>query len=197
MANDKLEDSTAWMFPDIDIWNPDELEEEPEIEAITEDESAPVDEKELENDRILAEKMIHLETLKSDFLNRMAVLNKIFEELKNSPISIDEETITLIDTVVKKSVKKLIHKEMKNDDKILPQMIEHLKSLVEDRRSVLNIYVCNDDYQKLMEGNLLPADSLSIDPNLNTGDIIIKSNFTEISAILDERLEALTKVDHD
>lgn len=199
MAENKLEDSTEWMFPAIDIWNPEdnEVEQDSETVVLEEVEEAPVDEQALENDRIMAEKMAHLEDLKKDFLNKIAILNKIFEELKNSPISIDEETIALIESVVKKSVKKLIHKEMQNDDSILPQMIGHLKSLIEEKSNVLNIYVSHDDYQHIMEGNLLPNDSLSINPSLNSGDIVIKSNFTEISAILDERIEALIKVNHD
>ncbi|MHB1221963.1 MAG: FliH/SctL family protein [Gammaproteobacteria bacterium] len=200
MADDKLEESTEWMFPAIDIWSSEENEAEndgQDFETVAEDvEEAPVNEEELESDRIFSEKMAHLEDLKNDLLNKISILNKIFEELKNSPISIDEEMIALIERVVKKSVKKIIQKEMQNDDKILPQMIGHLKSLIEEKSSVLNIYISHDDYQKIMEGNLLPNNSLTINPSLQSGDIIVKSNFTEISAILDERIESLTKVDH-
>lgn len=205
MAENNLDESNIWMFPTIDVLSQEsealvaseseEVVEEATIEEPIEVE--PISEKELEQDKLFTEKLTQLENLKKDFLNKVDILNKIFDELKSSSISIDEEMINLIDQVVKKAVKKIILKEMGADSTILPNMIGKLKNLIQEKNSVLTIYISQDDHQIIMQENLLPDELLSVNPDLTQGDIIVKSHFSEISAILDERIEAITKVDHD
>lgn len=205
MAENNLDESNIWMFPTIEVLSQEsetlvaseseEVVEEATIEEPIEVE--PISEKELEQDKLFTEKLTQLENLKKDFLNKVDILNKIFDELKSSSISIDEEMINLIDQVVKKAVKKIILKEMGADSTILPNMIGKLKNLIQEKNSVLTIYISQDDHQAIMQENLLPDELLSVNPDLTQGDIIVKSHFSEISAILDERIEAITKVDHD
>ncbi len=205
MAENNLDESNIWMFPTIDVLSQEsetlvaseseEVAEEATIEEPIEVE--PISEKELEQDKLFTEKLTQLENLKKDFLNKVDILNKIFDELKSSSISIDEEMINLIDQVVKKAVKKIILKEIGADSTILPNMIGKLKNLIQEKNSVLTIYISQDDHQVIMQENLLPDELLSVNPDLTQGDIIVKSHFSEISAILDERIEAITKVDHD
>lgn len=138
-----------------------------------------------------------LDKLKMDYESRIEMVNNIINQLK-APVSlINEELIELLQDIIKKIVKKIIYKEISTDLTVLPNMINELKSLIDTKNGMTSVFLSEKDYQRLEADKNHPSQLIEIDHTLSSGDIMIKSNYAEVRALLDERIEQITRIENE
>lgn len=176
------DESTEWTFPSVDNF----LHLEPEQQSPLESESAQIEQ---DKNAELQENLVKVESLRTEYQQKIAVLNKLLAKLDKPMAILDKEMLELMQFAIKNAVKKIIYKEVKSDPKIINKIIQELSQLIETQGGILSIYLSQNDYQRLMENEAQPNMQLKINPILHDGDVILKSNFTEIRAIINERID--------
>jgi flagellar biosynthesis/type III secretory pathway protein FliH len=132
-----------------------------------------------------------MELVKSEFDRKIKSINSVMSAIE-SPLSIfDDEMIDLIQVMMKKVVKKIIYKEVNVDPDLIIKMVEELKKLFQAQTGVTAVYLSDPDFQLIDHNNINPEIVISMDASLDPGDIIIKSNYSEIQAIVNERIDHL------
>ena len=59
---------------------------------------------------------------------------------------IDDSLAEIIDGIIKKMVKKLIYREIDLDPKLMNKVIVELKKVLQAKKSIINVYLCEDDF---------------------------------------------------
>lgn len=144
---------------------------------------------------------IEIENLKLEYERKLAYLNTLIKKLE-TPLSIfDDEFIGLMEEIIKKAVKKIICKDLATDQGIMLNIIAELKSAIQAQDGIIHIYLSEIDYQNLLKDACVVDDSgstiIKMDAALSQGDIIIKSNFSEVRAILTERIDQILNANPD
>lgn len=205
-----------WAFPEVDmlIWN-DEVDlgsifipDIPNNELVsandinndiavnqTESEDEQLIEPEVDENEIIEYQV--LDKLKVDVESRIELLGQIVNQLKKPVSLINEELIELLQDIIKKIVKKIIFKEVTTDTAILPNMINELKSLIDTKNGMTSVFLSPQDYNHLEADKHFASGLIEIDHSLSVGDIIIKSNYAEVRALLDERIEQVIRIEND
>lgn len=193
-----------WSFPDVNIVVEVNEEFNPimkQLEKIIN----PAEEKKMEEEkqikdaeRIEIENLKNqYETLKNEYEVKLQAMSIVVEKLKKPMAMIDEEIVEIINDIIKQSLKKIIYKELNHDPELILNIIEELKTFIQNKNQIVNIYLSETDYRRLdVEKNNL-QDILTINAELNEGDVIIKSNSTEIRAILSDMIDKLIRMEHD
>lgn len=135
--------------------------------------------------------MAEVEKLKQEYETKIQLVNQLISKFENPLVNLDKELMELIQYIIKKSIKSLIYKEMKTDTKIVNRIIRELVELIQSRSGMISIYLSEADYQRLNNEESYPSMVYKINSALSQGDIIVKSNFTEIRAILNDRINQL------
>ncbi len=203
MYHDETQQMNDWSFPEIDV--PPLPTFDMEGEAETESDNAKVIRQADEaaekaasvNQSINAAALIELDNLKREYEARINILNNLLNKLKNPTSILDEELIELIQDIVRKIAKKIICREIETDKTLLPQMINELKALIDAKNGILSINLSQADYARLEAEQNQLSNLMSVDSNLQVGDIIVKSNFAEVRAVLNDRIEQLIRIQHD
>jgi|SRR5579885_266275 flagellar biosynthesis/type III secretory pathway protein FliH len=138
-----------------------------------------------------------IEQLRQDYESRLSVLANLLNKLKNPASIIDEELIELIQDIVKKISKRIILKEIAVDPSLFSHMINELRGLIDSKNGMITVYLSEQDYQRLDSDKCHMTGLANIDNQLNEGDIVIKSNFAEVRALLDDRIDQLIRIQHD
>lgn len=158
-----------------------------------------VDKKNMDSESLAdVENSTHLETFEDDlftskekeFDSHIEYIEKIGAELKKMLLDIDKNFLKMIFSLIKKSVEKIILKEISVDENILVNMIEDcLLKINQDNECI--VYVCAEDYVLVEKKCSLTHIAIEIDPALGKGDFIIKNKVSELEAILEQRLNLL------
>ncbi len=180
------EEFTEWMFPLIDIV--EESNEDEKIVDVMGNETTST-EKLLEEKRI--ENDIEIQKLKKELNDKSELLNKIIKKLEGNLDFVDKDFIDLIHNIIKKMVKNIINKEIKSDSKIVNKIILDLKELIHEKNGMVSVFLSEIDFKRFNKNETKDLLSVKVDPSLNEGDVILKSNHTEIHAMLNERLEKM------
>lgn len=148
-----------------------------------------------------AEKIVELEqminTLQAEKMQCNEVLNTLTKKMSSIANMIDEEMLELINEIIKKITYKMIGHEVKSDPGLLTTMIQEMKTLLNDQQGVINIFISANDHQLIHDAVHDANEVIKIDPALSSGDIIIKSKYTEVRGLLMDRIDQLMRVDHD
>lgn len=134
-----------------------------------------------------------VDELKLEYQSKLQVVNSIIEKCKQPLLEIDADLIDLVNFLINKTVRKIIHKEIQSDPKIIKKIIKELCDLMQNKNGVMTVFVSEKDFNK-MHGEdleLIPSIFIKSSDKLNEGDVIVKSNFCEIRAILNERINKL------
>lgn len=132
-----------------------------------------------------------VEKLRQVYEEKVMILDNIIKKLKNPLQILDDELAELMHELVHSSVKKIIYKELKSDPKLINKMVNILKSSIEEKGQILNVFLSPVDYGKIKDIDADQTRILHMNPELKEGDIIIKSNCNEIHALLDERIDKI------
>jgi flagellar biosynthesis/type III secretory pathway protein FliH len=212
MTGEMTGETTDWSFPELDqlnLTNNDEMTALlfPEIhkqidEALDTIKESNKNATDSANERDNPHEYDHerfqeLEKLKSDYESRLVYLNNIIDKLKTPLSIIDAELLEVIQDIIKKMTKRIICKEITTDPNIFTQIINDLKSMLDTKDGMITIYLSEKDYHQFNTSNHHTLGLTNIDSSLNQGDVIIKSNFAEIRALLDDRIEQLIRIQHD
>ncbi|WP_133128857.1 FliH/SctL family protein [Legionella nagasakiensis] len=126
-----------------------------------------------------------------ELTKRLTYLDAIAHDLNAYVTQIDRELLMCLVRVIKKTVKKIILKELQHDESLLPQMIDETLSLLSQLEGC-QLYVSEKDYACFTDKEIMPAQiTIKTDKTLEPGDFIIKSKHNQIEAILSDRLDAL------
>ena len=136
-----------------------------------------------------------LERLKSEYERKLALLNNVISQVDNSFSNLDDEISVIISNMIKGAIKKIILKEINLEPAIINNMIEELKTITKTNTSLCSIFVSSTDYQLL--GLDKASATVKVDNSLSSGDVVIRSNSSEIKAILDERIEKLLGINNE
>lgn len=182
-----------WSFPDLDL-----LMKAQQLNGAIEEARKSQLEEELER-RLHLEELARqeIENLKIEYLIKIQLINNILKKVENPVSILDDEFIDIIQDLIKKAVKNIIHKEIKSNSKIMTKMIAELKSSIKSKDGMLSVSLSENDYKRLNEKENRPSMQITVNPVLQDGDVIIKSNSTEIRAILNDRIDALFKVKNE
>jgi len=204
MHDDDAQQMNDWFFPEMDVPSLPAFTVEGEGEA---GENTNVQVKKAAdeaaekiasaNQSIHAAALIELDNLKREYEARINILDNLLNKLKNPTSILDEELIELIQDIVRKIARKIICREIEMDKTLLPQMINELKTLIDTKNGILSINLSQADYARLEAEQNQLSNLMSVDSNLQMGDIIVKSNFAEVRAGLNDRIEQLIRIQHD
>lgn len=202
-SNDiKKEQINAWDFPDLGVF------QFPEENFITTDNLAATlanKEKELiENKNKLDEEIkkqailqAELKKLKEEYTHKLKTVNHLLDKLQDPITMIDGEIFLLIQDMLKKSIKRIIQKEINDDNGLIDKMIAELKAIIPMQDGMITVYVSQTDYDRLQDDTSHSSTVVKTNEELQPGDIIIKTHFTEIRALLNERIDQLVGDAHD
>lgn len=173
----------VWNFPTFegigDSIEPFEADEHNAINAFdTHDDSpVPAEVDVPEENHEIAEQINYLETLGLQ-------MKKLLSE-------IDESLLNNIVTLVKKTVKKIVVKEMAVDGNVLKDMIAASLATINRDDGICIIHISEEDKSLFAENAPLQNVVIKTDPALQKGDYVIKSRFSELEAILEQRINTL------
>ena len=186
------EEIQEWKFPQIDI----SRHEEDLIESVKENENEFDNQDEDDHAMIERQKqeVLELERQKEELKNKIAIIDKISDQLKDPLHFVNEDLIDLIQIVIKKAVKNIISKEIKSDSSLINKMIDGLKELIQEKNGMINVFMSEIDFKRFNHDETDNMIFVKSDGSLSEGDLIVKSNHAEIRAILTERLDKMIGV---
>lgn len=185
--DDLKEKVNEWAFPDIN-----------QIVTFESQQNMLEKKRQAEHDqklKQLEQRQQEMESTKKQYEEKIDFLHKIFSNLQNPLVLIDNEMIEIFDQIIQKIVKKILIKEIKSDPKLLVGMIEELKTMIQQQdNNMLTILLSSEDFKSFKTDTKDKSISVKEEATLQTGDIIIKSNSAEIRALIDERIEKLMSI---
>lgn len=143
------------------------------------------------------ERLAEIENIKLDYQARIDSLNQLMNKIKTPLSLIDQDVIELMQDIVKKIAKRIICKEISTDPQIFTQVITELKTLIDANNNMINIFLSKTDFEKWTTEQTQSLGIAHSDDSLEQGDVIIKSNFAEIRALLNDRIDQLMRIQHD
>lgn len=179
------EESTEWSFPVVDLIIEDEST------ALVRDQSQVLLDAAREKEEAATHIVAEAEKLKYEYHKRLDLLNKLITKLDNPMAILDKEMQTLLQYVIKAAVKKLIYKEIESDPELLTRVIDEVSGLIQEKDGMLTVFLSELDYSRIVAEHDQPTRALRVNSTLREGDVIVKSNFSEIRAVLDERINQI------
>ena len=137
------------------------------------------------------------EQLKQSYEQKIQNLQAILQKIAKPLEVLDDEIADLLETIIKRAVKKLIAKEITLDNKVMPQLIDQLKAMLPTEQAIIAIEISAQDHAELQNNEKFKDLPIVINNDLNQGDAIVKTKFAEVRAIIDERIEQLLKVQNE
>lgn len=200
MDKDTHVDVAEWKFPDLDITqninDAISLESVMEFDSIddqlaiqTSDNSDSIINN-ADNAVNLAD-MNEVDSLRNEYESKIKILESMISKLTNPLSCIDNEILDILRSIIKKLVKHIINQELKDDPLILNNVINELMGLSQSQTGKITIAISENDYNRLNMKEQSMKDLVIIDNTLSDGDVVIKSNNSEIRAIVDERIEKI------
>jgi flagellar assembly protein FliH len=183
MATDVTEPGQKdWIFPDMDNYkNPDEEYTRKLNQALREQ----VD---IKNE---------LEKTKKSYEEKLTVVNELFQLVEDPVGEVSQEVLTLFHDILRKIAKKILLKEIEVDKSRLKVMVEEVRQLVKSQKDMVTVCVSPKDAENFAEEKDKLKFRLTVDDTLATGDIMVKSQVSEIRAILSDRIDQLIKANYD
>lgn len=178
------EEVNEWFFPKMEV----KRESEKLLDEIRKQDQPkpPVkSEEQIKLEQDLAE----LDRQKQACQQQYNLLTSILTKLNEPLAVIDDSLIDLFTDIIKGAIKNIINKEIKANPALLTKMVDDLKELLHDKGGLINLFLSESDAKQFQyEGSDL---MVKTDPELRSGDIVIKSNYAEIRMLLSERLDKM------
>jgi len=149
------------------------------------------------NEQILRERELELQQKEMDLQSKYNLINNILTKMQDPLTFFDDQLIHIIQDIIKKVIIKIIHKEITTDPTLIVKMVDGLKSLINTHDGLINLNLSEEDYKALQNISSNTNQSIHVDKNLTSGDIVIKTNDTEIRALLNERIDLLMGTLHE
>ncbi|MDR3476548.1 MAG: FliH/SctL family protein [Gammaproteobacteria bacterium] len=202
------EEISEWSFPEVDELNTD-VQDDMFIEEIHSNEDSDFSEEiqqeyvpEMEPEIVVGKTeadKIHDELflLKVDYEKKIESVNRILEKLQNPLANIDNDMVLLIQDIIKKVAHRIIQKEITLDAANIKAIIGDLHQLIQSKNGLTNVFVSQADFDRIDAAGPHLKLMVQVDNTLTDGDVIIKSNTSEVRGILSERIDLLMKVENE
>lgn len=184
-AHQKNGDFEFWSFPPLEngtdtltVFNEEQIAQE----------SAP------SHDLVEEEFALQLPEENQTLNEKISYLDSLGSEIKAHLLEFDSTVLTNIITLIKKSVKKIILKEISINEHVMQEMIGNSLAFINKENEACVIDVSEEDYPKLVNANSQNHINYQINPSLDQGDFIIKSKLSELEAVLEKRLDKLFEI---
>lgn len=194
--NETKQSNESWQFPEIADFNAfkDFSGEIPdfggEVESVDPGETEPPEvtaaKKEIEQLRQ------ELTLLKNEEEEKAKIFNALVAKLKDSSSYLNEEIIELLVQMIKEIAEKILCKEILLDKDSIVKIIERLKSTIDEKDGPIQIFISEDNYQRLEKSGHELLSICKPDKTLSVGDVIIKSQRHEIRSLMTEAIARLT-----
>jgi flagellar biosynthesis/type III secretory pathway protein FliH len=136
-----------------------------------------------------------INALKQAYVEKLALANALIDRVQASVALIDNEVVNLLQEILGKVARKILRREIASSPELITSMINELKAIVPAETPLVSVLISPQDYQQLCNENGEPGIKATPHESLLVGDIIIRSNTTEIRAILDERIQKLLEAE--
>jgi flagellar biosynthesis/type III secretory pathway protein FliH len=136
-----------------------------------------------------------LVAIKKEYIEKAELLNQTIKKINQAADQLDAEFTQLVEAMIKRIATKIIGREIELDKMLLPKIIEELKGNLHTGNGPVRIYLSATDFAKLELND--PAVQINIDDTLQSGDVVIKTTYNEIYALLSERIDRLMRIDHE
>lgn len=115
-------------------------------------------------------------------------------QMKSMLADIDESLLVNLVTLVRKTVKKVVAKEMALDNNVLKDMVIASLARLHRDDEVCVVHISEEDQAVFEQGAPLHHVVIKTDAALKKGDYVIKSRFSELEAILEQRIDTLLEI---
>lgn len=197
------DEGSEWSFPDVEVSvylsTPIEPPSHETAEAVAETELLKAEQEQMnalelkykqQEEELLAAKA-EVEKLKEEYSKKIQLVDVALQKLNNPLRELDKEVIMIIDGLIRKALKKLVYTEIQTNPQTLNKIIDELSKLIIEQGGMVAVQLSEEDYKLFVPSNEQEKMSVKINPALTAGDIVLKANFTEVRAILEERITQL------
>lgn len=169
---------------DFEIWDYPELNT---LSSIKNSTSVPPEPTALEIQQE-QERLAHTEALKQ----HLQVVRNISQTLSQQFHDLNDTLFTNIVQLIKKTAEKVIQKELALDNERFQDMLKQALTEIQRDNAPCTIYVAVEQHQYLVTHEAMPAEiTLQPDPTLKSGDFRIKTVYSELESIIENRLNEL------
>lgn len=188
-----------WIFPELDGLNHSDELVTPLHEEIDSSSESMLDEPLASEIPAKKEPVIDTEllNLKAEYEDKINLLNNIVTKLEHPLLNINDQVITIIRSIIKKCVKHLIHVELKEEPLLIAEVINEMVAYMQDKSEMVTISLSEIDYNRLNASDHKASKLIIIDNSLKEGDVVVKSNYSEVRSILEERVDKMIGIKHD
>lgn len=131
---------------------------------------------------------------KNELENLIHLVKNISVKLKSFLMDIDYGLIELLTYTVKKISEQIILKEIEVNPNILVNMIDELRNLLAHDNELTKILISEHDALMLQKVDLGGDLNIVVNASLSSGDIVLKNEYSEVAALLRERIDQLVKL---
>lgn len=200
-------ETTEWIFPEVDMFQEEENEfddiiSNDDIDDDDEDDDdeitiSPVANKQNVQEQTQAQESVQEKT--TELSRQRDLLQAIISKIKEPLAFLDDQIINILQDIIKKMTIKLINREISKEPELVKKIIEDLKSLIHSQNGLMNIYLSEEDYNRLQSATEAEASgqTILVDKTLTEGDIVISTKDTEVRALLNDRIDLLMGTLHD
>jgi flagellar biosynthesis/type III secretory pathway protein FliH len=191
------EEIKIWAFPDFEIEVSDNgansyfMQSSVTVEVPEEDKEAEKKEQNTSAMDAIAALTADLENLKKEYEKKLNIVNNLVQKFETPLLNMDQETVELIQYIIKKAAKNIIYKELTADTKLIKKIVKEIHELINARNGMVTAFLSEVDYNRLNETEESQSLIYKIDPSLTEGDVVLKSNHSEIRAILNDRINQI------
>ncbi len=132
--------------------------------------------------------IIHDQAIVDDKIN---YLDTMGSQMADTLSNVDAGLLQSLIALVRQSVKKIIIKELSLDEHAIKRMIEQSLEKINKDKVPCVIHVSEEDYPVFENKSYLDYVQIIIDHELTQGSFIIKTKFSKLHAILEDRLNVL------
>lgn len=188
----RIPDNNKWTFPDVDYIAGDELAT---LEANVEQSNHLIRLYELENEIIRQQNEIirlnnELEAISSLHASQIDNMKKLYQQLNASMPMLNGKLLTMMSNVIKQIVKKIIYKEMHEDNNVIKSIIKKVLDQA-DHDGLIVVEVSDADYVNVCDIDFDKPIKIKVNGALKPGDIIVTSNTQGYMHRIDETINLI------
>ncbi len=190
-----MQDIYQHHIDDFEVWEYPKITNGIDHEPVMDSEQSTVEPEVQGSEHVMQEPVLEhpepVEHLSESIHEKINYLDAMGQQIAIKLAEIDATILPDVTALVKQTVKKIILKELSVDENIIKNMIEQSLEKINKDKAPCIIQVAGTDYAVFENAPCLEYVQISVDPALTPGSYIIKTKYSELQAILDDRLTVL------
>lgn len=133
-----------------------------------------------------------LNNQKNHLQEKINLIESITKQLQANLRDLNSAFINNTVNIIKKIAKQVILKELSQDEAVLKNMIDNAVHQISEKNKLSIIFIAKDDFDSINEYiKDLENTQIKVDSSLEKGDFRIKTQYSELESILEQRLANL------